>query len=461
MVDSINLFQDGNGIFGGFSGFLNRSALGRGEDNGRPLSGLLNRGSGGLQSNLLQLQSNPLLQQVQNQKDAEKADDDKKDKVTLSDFVKEAADEAVETAQKTPGATSQVFVSEDGRFEVSVDLQVRGDGSFDLDLAVGFAQSSAAALESNGQQQALQDQSLQAKSDAPEDGAENAVANPAEFPVGEFGSSASLLAERFTSYEQSLTTRDLQVNIFFEESKSVALETQQKFGGEAADQFSSVAGQVSNEFKLNINISGDDINNFNQAAADLLQFDESGTLSGFLGAASNVLNSNPNDIGGFIDATRALVGATQEHVSTKLNGFFNGLSSEFGSQLEELGFAPDYLETLGQDVENDLNSFFAITNNFLGSLTGADRIEDQDDIEEQEISILKESLERLEEARQENRERSGLEFFKPSEFYEESDDVEGGTRQTIEELIAALRAEDEQRDQEVENQPVDGDLLSV
>lgn len=460
MVDSINLFQDGNGIFGGFSGFLNRSALGRGDDNSRPLSGLLNRGSGGLQTNLLQLQSNPLLQQVQKQKDAEKAEDEKKDEVTLSDFVKEAADEAVETAKKTPGATSQVFVSEDGRFEVSVDLQVRGDGSFDLDLAVGFAQSSAAAIESNGQQQALQ-----AKSDAPEDGAEdvdgNAVANPAEFPVGEFGSSASLLAERFTSYEQSLTTRDLQVNIFFEESKSVALETQQKFGSEAADQFSSVAGQVSNEFKLNINISGDDINNFNQAAADLLQFDESGTLSGFLGAASNVLNSNPNDIGGFIDATRALVGATQEHVSTKLNGFFNGLSNEFGSQLEELGFAPDYLETLGQDVENDLNSFFAITNNFLGSLTGSDRIEDQEDIEEQEISILEESLERLEEARQENRERSGLEFFRPSEFYEESNDVDGGTRQTIDELIAALRAEDDQRDQEVENQPVDGDLLSV
>lgn len=464
MVQSINLFQDGNGLFGGFSGFLNRSPLGLGNQDRAPLSGLLDRSAIGLQSNPLQIPNNPLLQRVEQQKQNEKADEKKKDEVELSDFIKEAADEAVSNARKTPGATSQVFVSEDGRFEVSVDLQVRSDGSFDLDLAVGFAQSRGAAIESTQNTQQLiakQDQSTDGE--VPETTEDDAVVDPNASPLQQFGSTASAIAQQYTSYEQSLSTRDLQVNIFFEEAKSVAFNTEQKFGSETADQFSSVAGQISNEFKLNINISGSDISNFNQAASDLLQFDESGTLSGFLGAASNVLNSNPNDIGSFIDAARALVGATKDHVSSRINSFFTDLNSEFGGQLEELGFTPDYLQNLGNDVQNDLNSFFSITNELLANLSGTNQIEDQEDVDNAELSILEENLEQLNEARNE---RINSELNLIPEYIKERNQAEESSRQTLEELLASLAEEDQQTIEEEQavaenSQPVDGNLIAA
>ncbi len=463
MVQSINLFQDGKGLFGGFNGFLDRS-FGNENQNNRPLSGLLNRNTLGFQSNPLQLpNSNPLLQQIQQKNANEKADEKKKDEVTLSNFVKDAAEEAVDNARQTPGTTSQVFVSEDGRFEVSIDLQVRRDGSFDLDLAVGFAQSQGAAISSQtngGGQQTIEEQSTVEEAEAAATGEspqEGAVTEPNAFPPAQF-SGFSGIAERFTSFEQSLSTRDLEVNIFFEEAKSVEFQARQQFGDETGDRFQAVAGQISNEFQLNINISGSDINNFNEAANDLLQFDDDGTLGAFLGAASNVLSSDSSNIGSFIDATRSLVGASRDLVSNKLNNFFTDLNSQFGGSLEEIGFEPNFIQSLGENVQNDLDSFFSVTNDLLANLSGSNQIEDPENIEDTELNILEENLEQLQEAREEQIEAG---ISRPPIFDPEKDELVNDPRKTFEELLAELNEPEIPAEQIQQQQPVDGNFESI
>lgn len=398
MTRSIQFNPDSLNLMRGFNGLMNAR-----ESNGNgPLAGLLNRSDTALRNRLgFDPTNGPAAPRIQNLptpgesiRDRDDEDEEEnKDSVELSDFVKEAAREAAENARKAPraGETNQVFVSEDGRFEVSIDLQVRSDGSYDMELAVGFAQSQAFAAES------LQRPALPAGEEASAEG---------EGPRGQsLQTSASALMERYVSYEQVLSTRDFEARIFFEQSKSVAASAEAAYGGGMGGAYMGVAAEVSNEFMLNVSISGADINNFNETAAQLTQFDDSGTLGGFLEAAGGVLKADSSNLGAFLDATRTLVDSAQAHVSSKLQNFFGGFNEQFGDQLESLGFGADYFNRIGEDVQKDLDTFFQVTRDFLGAM-GANPIEDTKSAEETSLDVLEENLEQLREAQRETEEEA-------------------------------------------------------
>ena len=209
------------------------------------------RGLGGLK--LPNIPKSPVFRQVENDSQP-KPEKKKQDKVELSDCTEDAVDQVLKNARKTPqvGVTSQVIVSEDGRFEASIDLRMKSDGSFDLDLAVKFAESSSTQLSSM-----------------------QSVAIPeGKFHTGNTPSALSYTglranAERYTSYEQTLETRGFQANIFFEEAKAVALKAEQVHGAGTGAEYLSVSREIAHEFTLNVSISGDDINRFNEIGESL------------------------------------------------------------------------------------------------------------------------------------------------------------------------------------------------
>lgn len=386
-----------SGLFGqgsGFNGLFNQSVGGASQGlNRSPLNLLTNSNPNslgiGAQPNS---QGNSLLERIgRPERDSRPGKERENDRLDLSEFADQAAEKAVEEARRGPqvGDTNQIFVSEDGLFEASVDLRFNSDGSYELDLAVRFAESAAAGFESLAAPAQLSDEN----------------ANPEDFgdPSLEFASGANVLAERYTSFEQVLEARGFQAEIFFEQSKSIAAGFSSGFDSELGQEFTSVAQQVSEEYTLNVSIRGDDLNNFNAVAEQLAGFDDTGTLSGFLEAARNVVTSGSQNFGGLVEASQSLLSATQQHVGAKLNNFFTSIQEDFGGSLEEAGFEPSFFERLGENVNNDLNRFFEITNNFFNNQNGdtGNVLDSTEDPDQQVLDTLEKNLEQLREQREE------------------------------------------------------------
>jgi len=394
-----NLFgfpNHGQNLFGfGLGGFINGEPIGNNQEHRRP--GFANQnGLPNLLQQNLQPSTNPLLQRLNQIKPTTEEEREepskKKDQLDVSDFAKKAAREALENSKSSPraGQTQQVFVSEDGRFEATIDLQKKSDGTFDLDLAVKFAQSSAISA---GQA------SIGLLPQGEDAGVEQ---YPAELQF----SSLKASAERFTSYEQILETRGFQANIFFEESKRIAFQAEQTFDSSTAAKITNVSQEVAREFTLNISIQAESLEDFNSATESLLQFDDTGTLEVFLNATRNVLESDSENLNSFLDATQSLVNSAREHISSKLNNFFTGVQEQFGGSLEDIGFTPDFLQNTGDDVQKDLDSFFKVTNNFFENLLGKNgQIQNKDDVENEQLRVLDENLKELREQREEKQKR--------------------------------------------------------
>jgi hypothetical protein len=394
MVGNLGILSGQTPVIAGLSGFLNGQAIG---NNSQQQSKGILGGSGqslaqrlGLQLGMPDTAANkiggiglktPSLRETQ---EAESEKEEKTDRLEVSSDEQNEIDKAINDAIAN-GVTQQIIVSEDGRFEASIDMRVNADGSYELDMAVRFAESRSAMMEQA--QMSIGDDSEEVDPESDSDSLTYQGAY-AEY-------------QRYTSYEQSLQTRGFEANIFFEEAKTVAASAEQAYGDEIGGEYMSVAGEVAHEYNLNISIKGDDLSNFNQVAEELSQFDDSGTLSGFLESAHNILTTDSTNIGAFVEATQGLVGATQEHVSTKLTNFFSDMQEQFGSTLEDMGFEPGFIERLGEDVESDLNTFFSMTNDLLGSMFGVDPIEDQQDAETQKLDLLEEQLNVLKEERRE------------------------------------------------------------
>ncbi len=342
-------------------------------------------------NNLVKTDKNNKLEEIR--KESEK----KKDRLETSDEERTDATQNLMTALKN-GATQQVVVSKDGRFEASIDMRLNADGSYTLDMSVHFANAQAAMMSSA--QNAAENQTVPTDVEGQADESqEDQNANLEEDPTSLAYKGAGAAYQRYTSYEQVLQARGFEANIFFEEAKSVAYAAEQAYGSEMGNKYMAVAGELSHEYTLNISISGDDLSNFNQVAEELMQFDDSGTLGGFLEAARNVLNTDSSNLGAFVEATQSLVGATQEHVSAKLTNFFSSMQEQFGGTLEELGFEPNFIENLGQDVQSDLNNFFQITNAMLGSLMDTEQVEEAEDTDTQQLESLSAQLEEMKEKR--------------------------------------------------------------
>lgn len=341
-------------------------------------------------NNLVKTDKNNKLEEIR--KESEK----KKDRLETSDKERTDSTPNLMAALKN-GATQQVVVSKDGRFEASIDMRLNTDGSYTLDMSVHFANAQAAMMRST--QNAKGNQNAPAEAEQEDESQEEQNANLEEDPTSLANQGVGAAYQRYTSYEQILQTRGFQANIFFEEAKSVAFAAERAYGSEMGNEYMAVAGEVAHEYTLNISISGGDLSNFNQVAEELMQFDDSGTLAGFLEAARNVLTTDSSDLGAFVEATQSLVGATQQHVSTKLTNFFSNMQEQFGGTLEELGFDSHFLENLGNDVQSDLNNFFQITNAMLGNLIGTGQMEEAKDTDTQQLESLNAQLEEMKEKR--------------------------------------------------------------
>lgn len=382
-----------NALFGSMNGLFNKgnNPASPGETTGLRLSPLgaspwrnnAAQGQPGLLS-LLPLRDNALTKSPKE----ESADAKKGDRVELSQFAEDAAKEALENAKKSPanGTTSQILVSQDGRFAASIDLKINQDGSYDMELAVRFAASDAAkALLGTGM--------------VSPDG----TGNPQETQRASL--QATQTVQRYTSYEHTLETRGFQARIFYEEAKGISQRVEQAYGGEAGAAYMNVAQQVSHEFSLNISISGDDIHAFNEVAANLTQFDESGTLSGFLQAAQGVLTADSRNLGAFVNATQALVSSAQEHVGSRMNQFFTGMNEQYGAVLEKMGFGSDSLAIMGQDVQANLNTFFQLTNDLLANMFGEIGMNPAQNPTIEQAESMRARLEEIREQQQEKPEK--------------------------------------------------------
>ena len=389
----------------GMSGFINGEAIGNQQNS--PLAGLLNRNntqSNSLNNGLSNLIPTSLKNSLANQAEqisaaeeqARKREEEEKeeDRLELSNFAQEAADTALEQARKSlqVGETNQIFVSEDGRFEASIDLRIQTDGSYDMELEVRFAESSAMQLENS------QTFALPGSVDTMEIG---------DTPTYTTQQSLQSLSQRYTAYEQYLKTRDFEAHIFYEESKSVALKAESAFGNGAGTNYLSVAGEISHEYSLNISIHGEDINNFNAVANDLIATDNSETFRGFLGAVQGVLQADSSSLGSFVDATQSLLDSTREHIGAKLNEFFGQANEQYGEFLTEMGITQDYdyLENIGEDVSDGLNTFFDLTQSMLSagalSQNPLQEIQDESDIKSVQIDMLNNMLQKMREERDE------------------------------------------------------------
>ncbi|MDP8245997.1 MAG: hypothetical protein P9L94_18080 [Candidatus Hinthialibacter antarcticus] len=389
----------------GLTSLFNRTSN---NNNSSPLSLLTGNNGLSSQNGLSPLRQPNILRGLQDQTKSP-ADDEKKDKLDLSTFAKDAADGAIQQARTKPelGATNQIIVSKDGRFEASVDLKINSDGSFALDLAVRFAESSAAGIQSyTGTQQQVADETELIEGEeqpVPED-AETDEYSLEENPTDLSLSSFDAIAARQTTFEQIVSTRDFQAEIFFQESKAVALSAQQAQGDAIAGEYLGVSKQVAQEFTLNVSISGTDLSNFNAIAEELSQFDDTGTLGGFLEAARGVLTSDPGNLSSFVGATQGLIESARNHVGAQLNDFFTGLGDTFGEELDALGlgFASDFFENIGEDVNNDLNRFFDTTNQLFKNF-GINTSADPESIT---TELLNKNLEQLREQQKEKLEES-------------------------------------------------------
>lgn len=404
----MRIINDGLNLFGreqmlsGLGGFLNGNRIGnQNQEEKKP--------SLGLQLPISQLGFNKDLpspaeliqkyttqspeQSETNETDEETEDNSKEDRVELSDDAEKEVQQAVDNAIRQ-GVTEKIVVSADGRFEISMDLRVNDDGSYDMDMAVRFAQSQGAALDYLSQG-ALPESSGSTMPD-------------------QMGySSFEALAERYTSYEQTLETRGFQANIFFEQAKSVALTAEEAYGTDSGERYLSAAKDVSDEFVLNISISGDDITKFNEVGEALTQFDDTGTLDGFLSAVEGVLTTDSSNLGALVDATEGLLNATQEHIGSKLDQFFSSLDEESGSYLEKLGFGSNIFNNLGQDVQKDLDEFFSVTNSILSGLLDNGLIEQQQNSLESQVDVLTEKLDAMREERNNLQNQIGAEENEP------------------------------------------------
>lgn len=381
IVPSLNSNQNRTPL-GLFSSGSNNASLGL----NLPKLGVNNGGSNGAGVGLLRNLDENLRE---SEKDRKKEKD--QDKLELGNFSERAAQQALENARRMPriGATNEIVVSEDGRFEASVDIRFKSDGSYELDLAVRFAESSAASLKS------------MAALGAPKEGEFETQDKRNQFSY----SGMQAYAERYTSFEQILQTRGFEARIFFEESKAIGFRAEEAHGDGVGKRMTSVASQMAHEYTLNVSIRGDNLNDFNDIANTLSQFDDTGTLNGFLEAARGVLTGDSSNIDSFLGATRGLLNASRDHVGAKLSQFFSSIDKDFGSDLEKLGFGSDFFSKMGESVQNDLNRFFNVTNEMFGKLLGDMKIGRNNDAQTKQLDVIKENLEALREKRQERQDQ--------------------------------------------------------
>jgi len=311
------------------------------------------------------------------------------DKVELSSLARDAIKEAVDSALHQPvnGATQQVFVSEDGRYQVTIDLKLNRDGSFDLDLSVGMAAGRAA-----GVQGLLQEE--------PGIGAN-------ELPGGVGMAGAVAIQETTLEYERLLATREWEARIFYSSTERVAAAVEQAHGPELGGGVLSVGADLSREFQLNISITGEDLNSFLAQVQELSVSEEASDLAGFLDAVANVLTSAPESLGDLFRATEALIARATEHVADAVDHFFAGIWDTFGSQLQEIGFEYGLIEDMSATAQRGLRDFLDVTNRFFASILGIqqERVV-EDPIADSGVRVLQESLGIREEAFQERLEQA-------------------------------------------------------
>ncbi len=377
-----------NGITSGFKG-LNTAVA--------PQHGLL----GDLASRIQRYAASPpsrveVPEHDEEEDDEKRTESEKKsDKVELSNFAEKAIEEAVRDATLSNGATQQVFVSEDGRYEASIDLKINADGSFDLDIEVGLAEARAAAVQTT----------------EPMEG---------EYEVsGKRGwmemASAQYLQETTVEYERLLATRDWEASVFYSSTERVAAQVEQAHGSEMGGRVLSVGGQLSNEYRMNISVSGENLDSFLAQVEDLNANEDSAELGGFLDAVANVLTTSPDNIGDLLNATQALIGNVKEQVSSALDTFFGDIEETFGAELEEMGFGPEFLTEMKEKSQQGLNHFLDTTNNIFGNLLGASQTPEIEDVEaDTKKQILEESLEMQKQAIEEQ-ERKAEEKAKTEE----------------------------------------------
>ncbi len=373
---------------GGIGGFMNGQQLG-GTQN-RPLQGLNSNAKSGLLNSLVGNQNTPSLlsnanspQKTQGLSDEEEGinrQKDKEDKVEIQEFAQDAIDQALKNASNgnTNGTTKQIIVSEDGRFEASIDLQLRADGSFDLDLEVGFAESRSASItELSSYDSSFGDLQAQA------------------------GYYTSISQDTLVEFEQSITGRDYQAQIFYNEATHVAASVGAQYGGDLGGQVSGVAGELAREFSMRISISGESLDSFNQQVSEMAESEDGDQLlAGFLSAASNVINNSPDNTDGFFTATQALLDNAQSMISTQLNDFFTSLQEDYGQVAEEFGFGSDFFTQFGEDTQQGLNDFFSTTNSFFDNLFGqqVESASQPSELEtDSEAELLKQTMESLKE----------------------------------------------------------------
>ncbi len=384
------------------NGFMNGNRIGEGHGNENATQNRLNQFSprnaparnvlGDLASRIQQYRANPPDRSVSrpDEKDDEEERTEREkdsDKVELSNFTEDAIEEAVRDAQLTNGTTQQVFVSEDGRYEASIDLKINADGSFDLDIEVGLAESRAAGIQvAEGYE-----------------GEQEVAANAGRMEMA----SARYMQETTVEYERLLATRDWEARVFYSSTERVAAQVEQAQGSEMGGRVLSVGGQLSNEYKMNISISGENLDSFLSQVEDLSANDESAELGGFLDAVSNVLTTSPDNVGDLLNATQALIGNVQEQVSSALDTFFGDIQETFGKELEEMGFGPEFLTEMNEKSQQGLTHFLDTTNNVFGNLLAAKQPPQIEDVEaDTKKQILEESLEMQKQAIEDQKQKA-------------------------------------------------------
>lgn len=427
----------------GLNGFLNGKSLGWQNQNddvstsGNNLMAAVGK-SLGLNLNPQKTSANSLANTLQNLQKSDKTNKTSEDVEKNKDRYDASADDENSLSQILQqavknGASQQIVVSEDGRFEASIDMKLNSDGSYSLDMSIHFANARAAMMAQQSSSTASNKETAQTGASLLTGGAETgdnaSVAKVGEDAGDSQGNPGSLnyqgadaLYQSYTSYEQLLQARGFQASIFYEQAKTVAASAERAYGSDMGNQYMSVAGGVAQEYTLNISISGDDLSNFNDVAQQLTQFDDSGTLSGFLSAAQNMLNTDSSNLGSFVDAAQSLIGATQQHVSTKLSNFFTDMQNQFGGTLEEMGFDSNFLSNLGQDVQTDLNNFFQVTNNLFDNLYNSNQLENTQDPETQLLETMTEQMEQQQEQQQVEQEQEQQQTTQDQEVQEQQEE---------------------------------------
>jgi len=414
MVSPLNLqlHTAAGGLSNLFNGYLLGNRIGNKEEEpsgnrlnllGRSSTTGSSQGLTGLLQRYAELIANKnSIMNIQEKDKEDKNEEKKEDTVQLSDFAKQAVEQAVEQAeggQLVNGTTQQVFVSEDGRYEASVDLRLNGDGSFDLDISVGMAQSKSAGIGS------------------PQTGGNGEVAGSGAV----YSSSAGSMMSRTTvEYERMIAQDDWQAQIYYSSVQQAAVGISQSYGEEMGDQVMQVGAQLSKEFQMNISVSGEDLDSFLSQVEQIASSEEdSGDLGGFLTAVSNVLTASPENMSEFFGATNALINKVGEQISSALDNFFTSIGETFGSQLEEMGLGAEFLDGLKEESQSGLTKFLDVTNSFFQNILGVNSLEDIQ--ANSDAQLLQESLEMQQEAMEEQAEQTeeeseagasnGMDFF--------------------------------------------------